>query len=137
MELLLNFEPWWRFAVALLIGAMIGLEREFVRQRSEDPEFAGIRTFSLMALLGAISAHFSQQFGILLFIIAYIGLALGLPGAAWMHQIGGGWAAGMITLTGTGVSLVGVLLGDTLQGVRVRPDGAPEIDESPEARTEG
>lgn len=76
MDLLTSYEPWWRFAVALLIGALIGLEREFVSQRSEDPEFAGIRTFSLMALLGAISAYFSEQFGILLFVAAYLGITL-------------------------------------------------------------
>ncbi|MEJ2570970.1 MAG: hypothetical protein P8Y98_10570 [Anaerolineales bacterium] len=29
MSDLINLEPWWRFAVALLIGALIGLEREF------------------------------------------------------------------------------------------------------------
>ena len=24
-----DFEPWWRFGFALVIGALIGLEREF------------------------------------------------------------------------------------------------------------
>lgn len=76
MDILLNFEPWWRFAAALLIGALIGIEREFVQQRSGERDFAGIRTFSLMALLGAVSAYFSQQNSPSIFIAAYIGLAL-------------------------------------------------------------
>lgn len=29
---LADCEPWWRFGVALLIGALIGLEREFYQQ---------------------------------------------------------------------------------------------------------
>jgi uncharacterized membrane protein (DUF4010 family) len=89
MDFLTNFEPWWRFAVALLIGTLIGLEREFVQQRSEDQEFAGIRTFSLMALLGALSAYFSERFGIMLFIAAYLGITLLVWGSALGEAIRG------------------------------------------------
>jgi uncharacterized membrane protein (DUF4010 family) len=78
------FEPWWRFAAALLIGALIGLEREFVQQRSGEQEFGGIRTFALMALLGAVTAYFSTRFGILLFLGAYLGLILLL----WASNLG-------------------------------------------------
>ena len=84
MDLMLNLEPWWRFAVALLIGALIGLEREFVQQRTEERDFAGIRTFSLMAMLGAAAAYFSQQFGLLLFVAAYLSLAL----LVWASHLG-------------------------------------------------
>jgi uncharacterized membrane protein YhiD involved in acid resistance len=41
MAFLAEFEPWWRFAFALLIGALIGLEREFYQQKKESPDFAG------------------------------------------------------------------------------------------------
>jgi uncharacterized membrane protein (DUF4010 family) len=71
-----NLEPWWRFAAALLIGALVGLEREFVQQRSGEQEFGGIRTFSLMSLLGAVAAYISQDLGIVVFIVAYLGLIL-------------------------------------------------------------
>jgi len=71
-----NLEPWWRFAAALLIGALVGLEREYVQQRSGEQEFGGIRTFSLMALLGAVAAYLTQDFGIVIFIAAYLGLIL-------------------------------------------------------------
>jgi uncharacterized membrane protein (DUF4010 family) len=84
MTFLDAFEPWWRFAAAILIGALIGLEREFVQQRSGEQEFGGIRTFALMALLGAIAAHFTQRFGLLLFMGAYVGLILLL----WASNIG-------------------------------------------------
>ncbi|MGD2058126.1 MAG: MgtC/SapB family protein [Anaerolineales bacterium] len=71
-----NLEPWWRFAAALLIGALVGLEREFVQQRSGEQEFGGIRTFSLMSLLGAVAAYLTQEFGIAIFVVAYLGLIL-------------------------------------------------------------
>lgn len=50
----------WDFAVALLIGALIGVERE--RKLEEHPqEFGGLRTFMLIALGGALCALLSIQ----------------------------------------------------------------------------
>jgi uncharacterized membrane protein (DUF4010 family) len=50
-------QPWFNFAVALAIGLLIGLERE--RSKGEGPTRrpAGIRTFALASLLGAIAIH--------------------------------------------------------------------------------
>jgi uncharacterized membrane protein (DUF4010 family) len=107
MELFLNIEPWWRFGAALLIGALIGLEREFVQQRTEDPEFAGIRTFSLFALLGAVAAYVTQLHGILPFIVAYIMLAL-LIWASYLGEIYRGHEEGITTEV---VALIVPLLG--------------------------
>jgi uncharacterized membrane protein (DUF4010 family) len=76
LDNLINVEPWWRFGAALLLGALIGLEREFIQQRKGFQEFAGIRTFSLIGLLGAVAAYLSQQYGMTLFIAVYIGLIL-------------------------------------------------------------
>lgn len=49
----------WNFATALLIGALVGIERERHKQRHEHPEIAGLRTFILVALLGALSGRVS------------------------------------------------------------------------------
>jgi uncharacterized membrane protein (DUF4010 family) len=84
MPNLLNIEPWWRFGAAILIGALVGLEREFVQQRAGEPDFAGIRTFSLMALLGAVVAFLTAQHGILPFVVVYVGLAL----LVWVSYLG-------------------------------------------------
>jgi len=72
----LNIEPWWRFAVALLNGALIGLEREFMQQRRNNPDFAGIRTFSLVSLLGAVTGFLAAEFGIGPLLVALGGLIL-------------------------------------------------------------
>lgn len=73
---LADFEPWWRFGFALLIGALIGLEREFYQQQKETPDFAGIRTFSLITLLGSVSAFLADDFGLVLAALALGGLVL-------------------------------------------------------------
>jgi len=49
-----------RFGIALLIGILIGLEREFSRQKEEGKAFAGIRTFPLIALLGCSAALITE-----------------------------------------------------------------------------
>lgn len=71
-----DFEPWWRFGFALAIGALIGLEREFFQQKEGDTDFAGIRTFSLIALLGAVSSFLADDYGITLAALALGGLFL-------------------------------------------------------------
>ncbi len=79
-DLLSLLEPWWRFAAAVSIGALIGLEREFVQQRTETVSFAGIRTFALIALFGALTAFLTQSQGVLIFLAAYGGLVLLVTG---------------------------------------------------------
>ena len=43
-----------RFGIALLIGMLIGLEREYARQKEEGKAFAGIRTFPLISCIFSI-----------------------------------------------------------------------------------
>ena len=52
--------PWFNFAVALGLGLLIGLKRE--RSKGEGPTRgpAGIRTFALASLLGAIAIYLGQ-----------------------------------------------------------------------------
>jgi len=71
-----DFEPWWRFGLALLIGALIGLEREFFQQKRESPNFAGIRTFALISLMGAVAAFLVADFGNIIVILTLSGLIL-------------------------------------------------------------
>ncbi len=51
----------WHFGAALGLGMLIGMERE--RTRDEQFIFAGVRTFSLVALLGATSVYAGEQAG--------------------------------------------------------------------------
>jgi uncharacterized membrane protein (DUF4010 family) len=50
------------FAIAILLGALVGIERE--KRKSEEQEtghIAGLRTFTLLALLGAVAGWMSRE----------------------------------------------------------------------------
>ncbi len=52
----------WDFATAILLGALIGIEREKRKQEDDDADYiAGLRTFTLIALLGAATAWLSKS----------------------------------------------------------------------------
>ena len=70
------------FLAALALGALIGLEREYARYKKRGHDYAGIRTFPLIALFGALSAYLGDLFSVhiliggiiltgLLIIVAY------------------------------------------------------------------
>ncbi len=65
------------FAVALLLGLIVGLEREFQHQKEQAQDFAGVRTFTLIALFGWLTGFFAQQLGEFSFVLlAFLGLML-------------------------------------------------------------
>ena len=49
------------FAIALFIGALVGIDRERRKASEETPSIGGIRTFILFAESGAIAAWISLQ----------------------------------------------------------------------------
>src|SRR3989344_1686298 len=57
------------FLVALALGALIGLEREYARYRQRGYEFAGIRTFPLISLFGALCAYLGDSVSIWILLI--------------------------------------------------------------------
>ena len=69
----MDIDTAWHFGVALGLGVLIGLERE--RTRGEQLIFAGVRTFSLVALLGAASVFAGEQSG-LTWIVAVVFVAV-------------------------------------------------------------
>lgn len=68
------------FVIALALGALIGLEREYARFRKKGHDYAGIRTYPLIALFGALSAYFGETISVWLFVvgIALIGIIIGI-----------------------------------------------------------
>ena len=49
------FEPHLALLTALAVGVLIGLEREQVREPVSGASFAGVRTYPIFALIGAVS----------------------------------------------------------------------------------
>jgi uncharacterized membrane protein (DUF4010 family) len=58
----LNLVLVWNFATALLVGTLIGIERERHTQEHETPGIAGLRTFILYALFGALCGWLALEF---------------------------------------------------------------------------
>jgi len=54
MLLPVDLETVWNFGTALLIGAMLGIERERHRREHDEQTIGGLRTFILFALIGAL-----------------------------------------------------------------------------------
>lgn len=52
-----------RLGVALAVGLLVGLQRQFAMQHDGDDLFAGARTFALIGLLGGLSAFLADFFG--------------------------------------------------------------------------
>lgn len=61
-QFLSNHQTTIRLAIALLLGAIIGLERGWeARDQKSGERIAGIRTFALVGLLGGISAVLARE----------------------------------------------------------------------------
>lgn len=50
----LDFKTVWNFATALLIGALLGIERERHKGEHDEQTIGGLRTFILFTLIGAL-----------------------------------------------------------------------------------
>ncbi len=56
------------FIVALALGVLIGLEREYARKRGQGHTYAGIRTFPLISLFGALAAYLGETVSVWILI---------------------------------------------------------------------
>jgi uncharacterized membrane protein (DUF4010 family) len=71
-------QEYINYAVALALGFLVGFQREFSFNEKEKEHAAGVRTFSLLAIMGAIAADFSMRmqtpwiFGIAILVVAVL-----------------------------------------------------------------
>jgi len=84
---------FFRFGVALAIGFLVGLEREYAFHQPDVEQFAGVRTFSLMGLVGALAALAADRLaspatftGIVLLVGGFIAVAYFVD--AWRGEVG-------------------------------------------------
>lgn len=70
------------FGLALLLGLIVGIEREFQHQKQKVKDFAGIRTFTLIAIFGWLTGFIAQQIGeINIVLVALSGIIIFLVAA--------------------------------------------------------
>ncbi len=75
-----------RLAVALAIGMLIGLERGWKQREEEEGErTAGLRTYTLAALLGALSAILSGYTSPIFLGVSFLGFALAFGAFSWLE----------------------------------------------------
>ncbi|GHA55811.1 MgtC/SapB family protein [Photobacterium aphoticum] len=69
--------PYIRLAIALLLGAIIGIQRGWVdRNEAAGSRIAGIRTYSLVGLLGGLCGLLADHFSELFLGLAFIALTV-------------------------------------------------------------
>ena len=79
----IDVELFRNFAIALFIGALVGIERER-KIDNDDLQFGGLRTFILIAMAGAICAWIDLEIGSgLLFVAGAGGLTLMIAVSYW------------------------------------------------------
>lgn len=96
----------WSLLVATLLGFLIGLERERKRE-TQGSIFAGIRTFPLISLYGAVIGHLMEEAGPLIMVAAFLALAVLVALAYWREtageKIGGTTEVAVLLAFGLGV----------------------------------
>lgn len=79
-------EGFRRLGAALAIGLLIGIERGWKdRDGPEGSRTAGVRTFTLIGLLGGVASLVAQEFGGLVFAIAFLGFAGAMTAVEIQH----------------------------------------------------
>lgn len=103
----MNFADIYPFLAAILIGALIGTERQ--RRLAEDKVrgVAGLRTFTLIALLGALSATLANQYGPTFALAAFASFTI-LVGIGYASSVS---ALGRIDFTAAVAAVVTFALG--------------------------
>ncbi len=99
---------FYRFGVALAIGFLIGLQREYAHGGPGREIFAGERTLALMGLVGCIAAFVAD---LLNSPWAFLGIVLAIAALIIVAYFVGAWRRGEVGLTSETAALVTILTG--------------------------
>lgn len=72
-----------RLAVAIGIGAVIGLERQYSAMNENSQGFSGVRTFSILSLMGFTSGIFFHLFSPWIYAVILIGVLVLIAFSYW------------------------------------------------------
>ena len=84
----LDLETVRDFATALLIGTLLGIERERHKQADGDVSVGGLRTFILIAALGAIGGWLTKLLDFPWILVAVVLATLVIVGASGIVLLG-------------------------------------------------
>ncbi|OOG78063.1 hypothetical protein B0E43_02835 [Algoriphagus sp. A40] len=72
-----------RLLVAVGIGSVIGLERQYTAMKEKSQGFAGIRTFVFLVLLGFVAAVFNFLFSPWVYVAIFLGVSIMIASTYW------------------------------------------------------
>ncbi len=98
-------------AVALLVGSLIGLDRERAEARKGHEAFAGVRTFPLIALVGAVATILVPVAGVALLVASFVAVTA-LAVAAYLRVPANGAPGATTEVAAVATFLLGALAGD-------------------------
>ena len=99
-----------RLAVALAIGLMVGIERDWKsREAEEDGRAAGLRTFGLSGLTGGICGVLTEPLGAPIVGIAFLAFSAGFGAFSWLESTTKGTASVTTLIAGMLTFLLGTL----------------------------
>lgn len=99
-----------RLAVALLVGLLIGLDRERAEARKAREVFGGVRTFPLIALAGCVPMLLMEQTGPWLLIVVFMAVA-GIELLAYQKAAQQGHVGATTEVAGLATFLLGTVAG--------------------------
>jgi uncharacterized membrane protein (DUF4010 family) len=99
-----------RVLVALLVGVLIGLDRERAEARKARRQFAGVRTFPLIALAGALPALLLDRIGPALLVVSFLAVAA-VTVVSYQRSSAGGDVGATTEVAAMATFLLGVLAG--------------------------
>ena len=114
---MLELNVFYRLAVAIGIGLIIGMQREHTYFDQSDRHPAGVRSFTLVGLAGAMTALLSDTMGsVVPFVMGFVVIGMLLMASHISHAIGnrpaeGAPASGNDGITTSIAVLVVYLLG--------------------------
>ncbi len=105
-----DFQVLLRMLVAAGIGFLVGMEREFVSQRDRKKgQFAGVRTFTLIALSGFTAAYVAAEVFPWVFLVSLAGF-IALVITAYAQMARHGHAGGTSEISNILVFLLGAMV---------------------------
>ena len=64
------------FLIAIALGVLVGLEREFALNREKKESFGGIRTFTLVSILGALIGYLASIYSFWILVAGVVCFAV-------------------------------------------------------------
>lgn len=107
---MLDTDVFLRLAASLAIGLLVGMERGWTTRGAEEHgRAAGLRTFGLSGLIGGIGGVLSQEIGVTILAVTFLGFVTAFGAFAWLEAKSTGNVSATSLLAGLATFLLGAM----------------------------